>query len=291
MRTIAKIFSPCKVNYMLAINGVRPDGFHNLLSIVAPTRFGDTIEISEAERDFLTCNLEGVPCDESNLVMKAVALFRQASGLDRHFEFNLIKRVPHGAGLGGGSSNGALALKAINEICGSPLGADKLLELCAKMGSDCPLFLQNKAVVMRGRGELVEDLPDAAAKLISSFKLLVFKPNFSINTGWAYKRMREIASAYIPEAAAEDMFKTFAQNPALETLPLVNNMQIPAFEKFPALEAIIGFVKQKYRVPAIMSGSGSACFAIVNSLDDETLTALKRDIIERLGETCFISEA
>ena len=291
MRTIAKIFSPCKVNYMLAINGVRPDGFHNLISIVAPTRFGDTIEISESERDFLTCNLKGVPCDESNLVMKAAALFRQASGLDRHFDFNLIKRVPHGAGLGGGSSNGALALKAINEICGSPLGADKLLELCAKMGSDCPLFLQNKAVVMRGRGELVEDLPDAAAKLISSFKLLVFKPNFSINTGWAYKRMREIASAYIPEAAAEDMFKTFAQNPELETLPLVNNMQIPAFEKFPALEAIIGFVKDKYKVPAIMSGSGSACFAIVNFLDDETLTALKRDIIERLGETCFISEA
>lgn len=276
---------------MLAINGVRTDGFHNLLSIVAPTRFGDTIEISESERDLLTCNLEGVPCDESNLVMKAAALFREASGLDRHFEFNLIKRVPHGAGLGGGSSNGALALKAINELCDSPLGADKLLEICAKMGSDCPLFLQNKAVVMRGRGELVEDLPDAAAKLISSFKLLIFKPEFSINTGWAYKRMREISSAYIPESQAEEILKNFIKNPILENLPLVNNMQVPAFEKFPAIEAIISFVKEKYRVPALMSGSGSACFAIVNSLDAETLSALKRDILERLGETCFISEA
>ena len=182
-------------------------------------------------------------------------------------------------------------MKAINEICGSPLGADKLLEICAKMGSDCPLFLQNKAVVMRGRGELVEDLPSAAAKLISSFKLLIFKPEFSINTGWAYKRMREISSAYIPESQAEEILKNFIKNPILENLPLVNNMQVPAFEKFPAIEAIISFVKEKYRVPALMSGSGSACFAIVNSLDDETLSALKRDILERLGETCFISEA
>lgn len=276
---------------MLAINGVRADGFHNLVSIVAPTRFGDTIEIKQAKQDSLKCNLEGVPCDESNLVMKAASLFREATSLNCHFEFNLIKRVPHGAGLGGGSSNGALALKAINEFCSNPLSIEDLSELCAKMGSDCPLFLKNKAVVMKGRGEFVEDLPQDASKLISSFKLLIFKPEFSINTGAAYKRMRELANIYIPEAQAEEMLETFIKNPSLETLPLVNNMQIPAFEKFPALEAILGFIADKYKIPAIMSGSGSACFAIVNSLDENALVALKSDIRERLGKTCTIIDA
>ncbi len=286
------IFSPCKVNYTLAITGVRPDGFHNLLSLVAPTKLGDELSINEREdKDSITCNLEGVPCDESNLVIKAAMLFREATGLKRFFDFNLFKRTPHGAGLGGGSSNGAIALKSVNELCGNPLTLDEMSNLCAKMGSDCPLFLMGKAVVMRGRGEEISYLPKEAEDLISSLKLLIFKPAFSINTGLAYKRMRELGNIYIPELEAEKVLESWLKNPTLENLPLLNNMQIPAFEKYPALEAILNFVRKEYDVPAIMSGSGSACFAIVNKLDASRIKSLKDNLFERLGSTCFISEA
>ncbi|MBO7522069.1 MAG: 4-(cytidine 5'-diphospho)-2-C-methyl-D-erythritol kinase [Opitutales bacterium] len=284
-------FSPCKVNYMLAITGARADGFHNLLSVVAPTRFGDELFIEEAGEDSIACNLEGVPCDESNLVMKAAAVFRRATMMNRFFKFELVKKVPHGAGLGGGSSNGAVALLALNKICGEPLSMGELERLSATLGSDCPLFLSGKPVVMRGRGEEVSDLPQKARELIASLKLLIFKPDFSINTGLAYKRMKELKTIYIPSDKAEKMFEEWIKNPTIESLPLVNNMQIPAFEKFPALEAILNFVKKEYKLPCLMSGSGSACFAILNGLDPDALPRLKADIRARLGGSCFIAEA
>ena len=127
--------------------------------------------------------------------------------------------------------------------------------------------------------------------LISSLKLLVFKPNFSINTGWAYNTMRESGNAYIPEQDAEGVLASWIKNPALENLPLVNNMQVPAFEKFPALEAVLNFIRKEYSLPCLMSGSGSACFAVVNNLKPDALQSLKDAIKKRLGETCFITEA
>jgi 4-diphosphocytidyl-2-C-methyl-D-erythritol kinase len=252
---------------------------------------GDELFIEEAAADGIECNLEGVPCDESNLVMKAAILFREATGLDRHFKFKLIKQVPHGAGLGGGSSNGAIALKAVNEICGSPLELEDMTALSAHMGSDCPLFLTGRPVIMSGRGEHVDFVEESAEDVIRSLKLLIFKPAFSINTGWAYKRMRESGKYYVTEKSARDMLKKWLDSPSIETLPLFNNMQPPAFSKFPALEAVLEFVRAKYAVPAIMSGSGSACFAIVNNLEADGLESLKLDLRERLGDTCFISEA
>lgn len=276
---------------MLAITGARADGFHNLVSLVAPTRFGDEIQMQEDGIDSITCNLEGVPCDESNLVMKAASLFRRASGVNRYFKFNLIKKVPHGAGLGGGSANGAIVLSALNRICDNILSDDELVRLAATLGSDCPLFLKNRPLVMRGRGELLSEIPQEAQDLISSLKLLIFKPDFAINTGWAYKTMRESGKFYISESDAEKMLSDWIKNPTLETLPLYNNMQTTAFEKFPALSAILDFVKNEYKIPALMSGSGSACFAIVNNLEIDKLESLKKDLKEKLGDTCFIAEA
>ena len=146
-----KKFSPCKVNLMLAITGVREDGFHDLISLVTPTKFGDDLETEllpdGATSDTLSCDLEGVPCDESNLVIKAAKLFRQATGLEKYFKFDLEKRTPAGAGLGGGSSNGAIALASMNELCGKPLSMRQLEKIAAELGSDCPLFLTGTPVL------------------------------------------------------------------------------------------------------------------------------------------------
>ncbi|MBQ6533904.1 MAG: 4-(cytidine 5'-diphospho)-2-C-methyl-D-erythritol kinase [Opitutales bacterium] len=284
-------FSPAKVNLMLAITGVRPDGFHNLVSLVAPVKFGDELLAETAETDSISCDMEGVPLDGSNLVMKAAELFRQEAKVDAHFKFRLEKRVPHGAGLGGGSSNGAAALNAANELCGNPLSAPALEALAAKLGSDCPLFLSGTPVVMRGRGELVCPLFGEALECVSRLKIFLFKPDFSINTGWAYSRMRANPSDYIDPDEAESLISVWLENPGVADLPLVNNMQIEAFKKYPALELAVGGVREKFGIPAMMSGSGSACFAIVNALSDSDIGALESYVKSMLGESCFTARA
>ncbi len=286
-------FSPCKINLMLAILGVRPDGFHELISIVAPTKFGDTLkaQISDKPADSLACNMEGIPLDSSNLVIKAAELFREATGRSEHFDFDLQKRVPAGAGLGGGSSNGAAALLAVNELCGNPLPTKKLSEIAAQMGSDCPLFLTNTPVVMRGRGERVFALRGEAREYIERLKLVIFKPDFSINTGWAYSQMKANPQDYMSENAAESALSEWLENPSISGLPLINNMQIEAFKKFPALQIVLDEIRTRFRVPAMMSGSGSACFAIVNNLEDDEIAELEKLVKNLLGETALVVRA
>lgn len=291
MPTVEK-FSPCKVNLMLAILGPRPDGFHELLSLVAPTKFGDILTAETADGktcDSLECNMEGVPTDSSNLVIKAAELFRQKTGLKTYFNFRLEKRVPAGAGLGGGSSNGASALLAVNELCGTPLQIKDLESIAAQMGSDCPLFLTQTPVVMRGRGEKVYPLRGVARECISRLKLLIFKPDFSINTGWAYAQMRANPEDYIDETSAESALSEWLENPSISGLPLINNMQIEAFKKFPSLQITLDEIGGEFRVPAMMSGSGSACFAVVNNLDDSEIKKLADFIRARLGQSCTIA--
>lgn len=286
-------FSPCKINLMLAILGVRPDGFHELISIVAPTKFGDTLkaQISDKPADTLACNMEGIPLDSTNLVIKAAELFREATGRSEHFDFDLQKRVPAGAGLGGGSSNGAAALLAVNELCGNPLPMKKLSEIAAQMGSDCPLFLTNTPVVMRGRGERVFALRGEAREYIERLKLVIFKPDFSINTGWAYSQMKANPQDYMSENAAESVLSEWLENPSISGLPLINNMQIEAFKKFPALQIVLDEIRTRFRVPAMMSGSGSACFAIVNNLEDDEIAELEKLVKNLLGETALVVRA
>ena len=292
--TIEK-FSPCKVNLMLAITGVRPDGFHNLISLVTPVKFGDILRVSilppSATADTLECSAPGIPLDSSNLILKAAELFRNTADIDTHFAFSLEKRVPAGAGLGGGSSNGAAALAAMNELCSQRLGDGSLEDIAAKLGSDCPLFLSETPVVMRGRGEIVYPLFGDAQDYISRLKILLFKPDFSINTGWAYAQMRANPSDYIDRDFAEGKISEWLENPSITGIPLINNMQIEAFKKYPALEIAIEEIKSQFGVPAMMSGSGSACFAIVNNLDGEKLEELKQKIKSLLGDSCFIAEA
>ncbi len=288
-----KKFSPCKINLMLAITGVREDGFHNLVSLVMPTKVGDwlTIEIlpETATRDELSCNMEGVPCDETNLVIKAAVLFRRETGSQKFYKFTLEKNIPAGAGLGGGSSNGAIALAAINEIEGNPLSPRKLEKIAAEMGSDCPLFLTGNPVVMRGRGEKVFPLTGEAKDYLGMLKLVLFKPDFSINTGWAYSQMKANPEVYINADEAEARLSEWLENPNITGIPLINNMQIEAFKKYPALEITLEKIKEKFGIPAMMSGSGSACFAIVNDLSDKQISELKVFIKSLLGDSCFLA--
>ncbi len=263
------VFSaPAKINLFLAITDRRADGFHNLVSLVAPLDWGDTLRAElapGAAGDVLSCDVPGLACDGSNLIMQAAQRFREATGWREPVHFHLEKRIPMGAGLGGGSSDATSALLALNELAGAPLTREQLVALAAQVGSDCALFMEGAPVVMRGRGERVSGLPDAAVARIRGRRVLAFKPGFGIATPWAYKQLAARApGSYLPAEAAEARLAEWLGDGArpLEKL-LFNNMEGPAFEKYLALPTLLSTLSDDFGLSPLMSGSGSACFALL----------------------------
>lgn len=281
--------SPAKLNLFLAITGRRPDGFHDLVSVVAPLEFGDELraESSSAASGFsLECDDPRVPVDGSNLILRAAEAFASRTGWNRGVHFKLTKRIPMGAGLGGGSSNGVAALRALNQLANNLAEEGVLRGIAASLGSDCPLFLVAKPAIMRGRGERVECLAEPATKRIGGRRVLVFKPSFAINTAWAYAQMIRRGNDYLQESQAElSVARWLEGNARLEEL-LFNNMEGAAFEKYIALPVLLGNLQKRFGVVARMSGSGSACFALIDERHDEA--ALVDFIREAWGGAAFV---
>ncbi len=263
-----QLSAPAKINLYLAVTGRRPDGFHELISLVAPLEWADILLIEpqpDAKQDTLACDYPGVPVDASNLVLKAAAIFRQHAVAGTPFvHFELRKAIPHGAGLGGGSSDAAAALRGLNQLAAQPLKPEQLRACAALVGSDVPLFLANVPVIMRGRGEQVEPLASIAQGVLQGRELIVFKPPFGVATAWAYARLREHGDAwYIPPAVAQQKLAGWLAAPTWETLPLENNLEHPVFEKYAALPALLRELHERFQLRCAMSGSGSACFALL----------------------------
>ncbi|KAI3704241.1 hypothetical protein L1987_74457 [Smallanthus sonchifolius] len=151
------LFSPCKINVFLRITSKRPDGFHDLASLFHVISLGDKIKFSlspSKSTDRLSTNVPGIPLDERNLIIKALNLYRKKTGSDKFFWIHVDKRVPTGAGLGGGSSNAATALWAANQFSGCMATEKELQEWSGEIGSDVPFFFSNGAAYCTGRGEV-----------------------------------------------------------------------------------------------------------------------------------------
>ena len=281
------LHSPAKINLYLAITGRRADGFHDLISVVSPLAWGDTLTLEPAPEVSLVCSDPSLSVDDSNLVMKAAHAFQRTTGFRGGARFVLEKRIPVGAGLGGGSSNAAAALRGLNELAGGPLNATALSLLAADIGSDCPLFLRSGAVVLSGRGEEVSPVSDRAGARIRGRRILIFKPAFAIATPWAYGRMAAGApDSYLPGAEAESrLARWMDRETALEDV-LYNNMEGVAFSKFPALPALLDRLQTRFGLRARMSGSGSACFALLR--EDAETEAVIATIYDAWGKSAFV---
>lgn len=286
----AVVFSPTKINLFLAVTGRRPDGFHDLVSVAAPLDFGDELRASVAGRGFtLECADPGVPADGSNLVLKAAEAFATATGWREPVRFRLAKRIPVGGGLGGGSSNAVAALRALNQLSGGLLDQAGLARLAAGLGSDCALFLEGAPVVMRGRGERVAPLPESAVARLRGRRVVLFKPSFGISTPWAYGRMVTRQTDYLPPEQAEARLAGWLGGSAPAEELLFNNMEPAAFEKYAALSLLLGKLRQEFGVAAAMSGSGSACYALLR--DNPVTAALAARLRELGGTGIFLQEA
>lgn len=291
------IFSPAKINLFLAVTGLRGDGYHDLVSVAVPLDFGDELvatalppELTGGPRFGLECGDPEVPLDESNLVLRAAKAFAAAADWKGSVTFRLTKHIPIGAGLGGGSSNGTAALKALNELSGANLGRRELATLAASIGSDCPLFLADGPVVMRGRGERVEPLPGLAARRLRGRRLLVFKPTFGVGTAWAYGQIAAGApQSYLPAPDAERRVAALVGAEAGVEDLLMNNLEPVVFRKFLALPVLLNLLRDRFGLAPRMSGSGSACFALLPP--DAPVTEIVAAIRDAWGAACFVQEA
>lgn len=284
--------SPAKVNVFLAVTGRRPDGFHELLSVAAPVDFGDilTAQAAEGGADTLECSQPEVPKGPDNLVLRAAAAWRAAGGRAPPVRFVLGKWIPMGAGLGGGSSNAAAALRALQLLATAPLGPERLAAVAAAVGSDCPLFLADGPVVVRGRGERVEPLPLAGTSRLRGRMLVVFKPIFAVATPWAYARLAAGApGSYLSPAEAEGRVAGWLAGGAPAEELLFNSFSGPVGEKFVALPVLARRLEARFGLRALLSGSGSASFVFV--ANDSEAEAVVEAVAEAWGPHAYVRVA
>jgi 4-diphosphocytidyl-2-C-methyl-D-erythritol kinase len=252
-----KVSAPAKINLSLEIRGKRPDGFHEIETLMVPISLADELEIErldaadparETPAIEFSCDDPTVPADDTNLVVRAAKLFCNEVGVAPSLKISLAKKVPHGAGLGGGSSDASATLLALDEMLGTRLGSARLGDLAARLGSDIPFFLHRSAAVCRGRGEIVEP-----ADFPHTLQLVLIKPPFGVPTPWAYKQWRD--SVELPGVDYG------AQN--FPWGRLVNDLERPVFEKYIFLAALKRWLfAQPQAAGAMMSGSGSTMFAV-----------------------------
>ncbi len=260
-----KLFAPAKINLYLHILGRRADGFHELETLMIPISLGDDLEVNLIPEGMtFTCSDPTLGNPSENLATRAATLFLEEFQLSTGVQIHLEKRIPIGAGLGGGSTNAAAVLLALRELCKVNCDNAKLRELAGRLGSDIPFFIDQTPAICRGRGEIIEP-----TELTGSWSGLLVHPGFGVSTPWSYQ--------------------TYARNPSqgkigktVNGVELRNDLEPPAFSKYPWLPtAKSWFQNQPEVVDALMSGSGSSLFALTQP--DADMGGLKERFSSEFG--------
>jgi 4-diphosphocytidyl-2-C-methyl-D-erythritol kinase len=257
-----QVFAPAKINLSLKILGQRRDAFHEIETIMAPISLFDEIEIHKGDGSNeiqFRCDDPSVPKGEDNLVVRAAKVFFTVTKLKPAVSIELKKKIPHGAGLGGGSSDAASTLLALNELFETRLSRQALAKMGEAIGSDVPFFVFQSVAICKGRGELV-----TLAKLREDLPILLLKPELGVSAAWAYQRWQN--SQQIPGVRYEP--QEFASQ------AFVNALERPVFEKFVFLAQMkMWLLKQPEVGAALMSGSGSTVFAVLHRNADADVVA------------------
>jgi len=272
--------APAKLNLSLAITGRRADGFHELISLVASLELADTLEFTPGGPWRLTCDDSALPVDGTNLVLKAAEAYRRHRPDVVPGHFHLRKKVPSGAGLGGGSSDAAAALRILDRTVAQPLGLGTLETIAAEIGSDCPYFVRGQPAVMRGRGERLEAMPATAREALAGRRVLVVKPPFGVPTPEAYGLLVK-SGAYAVTAQAEAALAEWLHQPVRDPSSLGNTLAEPVFGKYLALPTASEALSQTMGVVFRMTGSGSACFAFYT--DGAESESIKQALVGQWG--------
>jgi len=266
--------APAKINLTLRVLGRRPDGFHDIETLIVPLTLSDRLTIEAAPDWAFSCDDSTLPIDEGNLVVRAARLFFAETGVKPAARIHLEKSIPHGAGLAGGSSDAATSLRLLDQFFGTDLSNEKLLAMAAQLGSDVPVFINGGSAWCRGRGEIIEPTPFPVR-----LPILLLKPPFGVPTPWAYRHWKDSR----PLAGV-----LYAPQPFSWGI-LENHLERPVFEKYLLLPAMKQWLlAQPETAGALMSGSGSTMFAVLR--DATVAAALAARAREMFGQHIWTLE-
>ena len=239
-----RVRAHAKINWTLEVLGKRPDGYHDLRSIVLPVALHDVVDLEPA--DGITCETKGLDIpQEKNLAYRAVLALQEATGCTKGVSISIEKHIPSGAGLGGGSSDAAAVLNALNVLWHLDLPCERLCEIAAGIGSDIPALVMGGPVIMEGRGEFVRRIDADVLRelggeaLPSADSIEVFCPGVFSSTPAVYKEFRETDCGLGP-----------------------NDLQPAAIRLYPEIADALVCLEGKGLKRVTMSGSGSAVYGV-----------------------------
>ena len=254
----ARIDAPAKINVRLKVTGQRPDGYHDLVSVMVPVSLFDRLELTVAPGDAvrLTCTDPSLPDGEDNLVVRAARAFLARAGLRRSVSVTLTKRIPSAAGLGGGSSDAACTLNALNTMLSHPLSREELARTALGLGADVPFFLNPVPSLARGVGEILEPIAHWPHRWY-----VIVMPPLSVSTSWAYRNLKlELTSGDY------EYIVKFLEKQPFEIAPILeNDLETVTVSRFPILGAIKTMLLDAGAEGALMSGSGPSVFGVFSS--------------------------
>jgi 4-diphosphocytidyl-2-C-methyl-D-erythritol kinase len=264
-----RLMAPAKINWTLEVLGRRPDGFHEVKTILQTIDLYDSLELESAPELTLTATGEGLPPPDENLTMRAARLLRERASYSGGARMRLTKSIPVAAGLGGGSSDAAAALRGLDRLWSLALPHERLVELAAEVGSDAPFFLRGGTALAEGRGERITPLPDAPRT-----EILVVVPPLSIPN--KTQRMYSLLSPgdYSDGAASDRFADALRQRRLFEESDLYDVFDSLAFRAFPELHACRQALMQAGASAVHLAGSGPALFVLLR--DEEQRERLAR---------------
>jgi 4-diphosphocytidyl-2-C-methyl-D-erythritol kinase len=274
--------APAKINWFLNVLGLRSDGFHEIQSLIQRVSLFDELTFSPAESLEVNSDIP-IPM-EQNLVYKAAILLKDKYNVEKGASIHLDKKIPAGAGLGGGSSDAASTLIGLNELWSLGLSSDKLCKAAELIGSDVPFFLYNPLSYADGRGERV-----SACKARKKINILLVKPSFNISTAWAYQTYAAVKederkhepvtdgaehSAELTKKAEKvnniTLFIRKIENAEIRELAgiISNDLELIAIKNFPVIAEIKERLLERGALFSLMSGSGSTVFGVFDTKEN-----------------------
>ena len=252
-----RLFAPAKVNLYLRIEGRRDDGYHLLDTLMAPISLGDEVEVARARGAPRSVTVRAddpaVPLGEDNTVHRAAQAFHERTGCREAIAVHIRKRIPMGAGLGGGSTDAAAALRGMNELFGAGLSVAELEALALKVGADVPFFVRGAPARARGIGERLKPV-DWLPRLWT----VVLFPGFPVSTAWAYGEFR---SKLTKPARNNNLIGTL-DTPHEVARVMVNDLETVTIGRYPRIARLKQQLDDKGAIGSLMSGSGSAVFGL-----------------------------
>lgn len=267
-----EINAPAKINIGLNILSKRNDGFHNIETVFYPINLFDVLIFTQSDHFSFTCSNPEVTSSGNNSVLKAIELLEKYSGKKINVEVNLKKNIPIGAGMGGGSSDAAGTLLAMNEFFSLGLNEQKLMELALEIGSDVPFFIKPFASFAESRGEKL-----TLIKLNITFPILIVNPGIHVSTKWAYENIKpERNEISLKEILDKDEIDFTSINNSV-----VNDFEDVVFQKHPEIKEVKDLLYKSGALFSLMTGSGSTVFGIFKDMK------IIRKVIKKLPSNYF----